>query len=263
MVFIIFVLLLSSCSQTTQYDIDFDAKYWQPEIKRLTAIGCDMTSEKVNEYRQCLLNDMIDAYDAAGIVAKFDLYRDGCRGFQRQIPECIVFPDTGKTTYSCDVSRLEEGWYNDEICPLGHSIELVIIIDWYMKSFTYDLRWTCKDDRLGVAYDYIRTEMGSTEGGGDLTVNFWLFGQYQATTTYSYECGPPRYCGNTGSPPEQETYYSSKYIVGRLASTSHLEMGEQNQSYPLDAETLIGIYSWAELEGIYRGSKLFDCYSGD
>jgi hypothetical protein len=44
---------------------------------------------------------------------------------------------------------------------------------------------------------------------------------------------------------------------------SHLEMGFQNQSHPMDLQTLGGFNSWQDLENASRGSKIFDCSASD
>jgi hypothetical protein len=121
----------------------------------------------------------------------------------------------------------------------------------------------CVDDVMDFVYDYVRTEVERSGGGGIVTDSGWLIGAYQLTYTRSYECGPPRFCGNTGSAPETVINEYTKYVVGRLAASGHLEMGLQNQEYPLDPEAISRFNSWEELEAAWRGSKAWDCYIGN
>jgi hypothetical protein len=170
-------------------------------------------------------------------------------------------PYQGTSTYSCDVSREAEGTYNDEYCPLGHSVELNIVVDWKKREFTYKFHATCIDTSWSLIYDFKRDVVEETSGGGTVTDRGWLLGEFQGTITWSYECGPPRYCGKTGSPPEDDTSTYSKYVVGHLVSIDHLEMGFQNQSHPMDQQTLSTFSTWLELENASRGSKFYDCFT--
>ena len=220
--------------------------------------NCDLDSDEAYEYLNCMFN-IFEQWDN-----DFELHTDECDDDYAKIPGCnLSLPNSGTTTFECDVSHDQEGTYNEEHCPLERSVEMRIIIDWANRRFTYDYNWSCVRATWGFAYDYIRTEAGSTTGGGDVTDMGWLLGQYIETDTRSWVCGPPRYCGNTGTAPETETNSYTRYVVGRFASMSHLEMGLQNQEYPMDTETLSSFSSWAELEAAWRGSKSWDCYAGN
>ncbi|MGD2253958.1 MAG: hypothetical protein PVF70_13670 [Anaerolineales bacterium] len=246
----------------------FNERHWNAEEQRLENANCDINSDEAIDYRQCIQDQYVGASSTAGRENEgMGLWQWTCRVHLSKIPGCEFelpdLPQSGSATYACDVSHDAEGTYNDEYCPLGHSVELNIIMNWETRQFTYDFRATCIDDVLDFVYDYIRTETDSSSGGGTLTATGWLLGEYVMTNTRAYECAPPRYCGNTGSAPDTEVSEYSKYVVGRLATIYHLEMGFQNQGYPMDLETLSGFSSWSELESAYRGSKVYDCYLGN
>ncbi|MGD8813600.1 MAG: hypothetical protein PVI78_03910 [Anaerolineales bacterium] len=245
-----------------EHTLNFDKQFWLAEESRLEALGCDMTSEKVSEYRQCLF-DAILRDDETGLTGPFSGYQHECREYFNAIPGCVDLPDNGSTTFVCDVSREAEGTYNDEYCPLGHSVELNIVLDWETREFTYEFNATCIDATWSMVYDFKREAVDETWGGGVVTERGWLLGEYHGTTTWTYECGPPRYCGDAGSPPEDDVSGYSRYVVGKLASMSHLEMGFQNQNHPMDLQTLGGFNTWQELENASRGNKIYDCYASN
>jgi hypothetical protein len=230
--------------------------------------NCDIDSDEAHAYVDCLWN-VYEEYDN-----DYSLHTDECDVELAKVPGCdmgilgsaasrliMELPSSGTAVYVCDVSAEEEGTYNDEYCPLDHSVELKITIDWSKRHFTYYYRSLCQRATYDFVYDYVRTETQTTEGGGDVTERGWLLGRYTITSTRHWECGPPRYCGQTGQSPSDEVQTSDVYIVGKLETLTHLEMGLQNQQYPMDLETLAGFNSWADMESAWRGSKVYDCHA--
>jgi hypothetical protein len=228
--------------------------------------GCDITSDEAEQYVDCVWGVWDEERQ------EYQSHLDECKDEYAKVPGCAagapgpaglligpLLPSSGTMIYACDVSIEEEGTYNDEYCPKGHSIELTISIDWAEREFTYQRSSSCSMEIMDWWEDYIETVTGTTQGGGTLIEGDWLLGEYAETVTRSFVCGPPRYCGVDGLPPEAQTTEYRFHIVGRVASWNHVEMGFQDQQYPLDSETLQGFSSWADLESAGRGSKSYDC----
>jgi len=117
---LVLILLISGCSSADENTLDFEITYWQPEVRRLADLGCDMMSQEAIVYRRCILEEMISDYEDDGSVGDWWEYQALCSSYRDAIPGCQGTQALlGSGTFNCTVSgeffdwttsRMQAGW---------------------------------------------------------------------------------------------------------------------------------------------------------